>query len=199
MKSGIKLRMKRFFSISLTITILTFGIPSQSFATEGITQISLSASVARPGEKITIEFAINAPQSADQKYGISVGFTGIKLAQSFATKAELFEGNQGVGKWRAIVTIPTEVFNDTYRIVFKGLGPGRPPRNLVPISNVLPAISILGQSGPIYPQIEIYNITTDKSSYVPGERITINFQSQVLSGTVKKIVRQFWLKIQKTI
>ena len=184
MKSGIKLRMKRFLSISLTITILTFGIPSQSFATEGITQISLSASVARPGEKITIEFAINAPQSADQKYGISVGFTGIKLAQSFATKAELFEGNQGVGKWRAIVTIPTEVFNDTYRIVFKGLGPGRPPRNLVPISNVLPAISILGQSGPIYPQIEIYNITTDKSSYVPGERITINFQSQVLSGTV---------------
>jgi hypothetical protein len=97
MKSGIKLRMKRFLSISLTITILTFGIPSQSFATEGITQISLSASIARPGEKITIEFAINAPQSADQKYGISVGFTGIKLAQSFAAKAELFEGNQGSG------------------------------------------------------------------------------------------------------
>jgi hypothetical protein len=49
---------------------------------------------------------------------------------------------------------------------------------------VVPAISIIGQSGPTYPQIEISNITTDKSSYVPGERIVINFQSQILSGAV---------------
>jgi hypothetical protein len=184
MNVGKKRNIKRFLTISLAIVILTLGVPSQSIAAEGITQISLSASVARPGEKITIEFEINAPQNADQKYGISVSFTGLKLSQSFSTKAELFEGNQGVGKWRAIATIPTEVFNDTYRINFKGLGPGRPPRNLVPISNVVPAISIIGQSGPIYPQIEISNITTDKSSYVPGERIVVNFQSQILSGAV---------------
>ena len=184
MSVGLKRNIKRFFTVSLAILILAVGIPTQTFAAEGITQISLSTSVARPGEKITIEFEINAPQNADQKYGISVSFTGLRLSQSFAAKAELFEGNQGVGKWRAIATIPTEVFNDTYRINFKGLGPGRPPRNLVPISNVVPAISIIGQSGPIYPQIEISNITTDKSSYVPGERITINFQSQVLSGAV---------------
>jgi hypothetical protein len=184
MRDGTLGNIKRFLSISLAITILALGIPSQSFAAEGITQISLSTSVARPGEKITIEFEINAPQNADQKYGISVSFIGLRLSQSFATKAELFEGNQGMGKWRAIATIPTEVFNDTYRINFKGLGPGRPPRNLVPISNVVPAISIIGQSGPTYPQIEISNITTDKSSYVPGERIVINFQSQILSGAV---------------
>ena len=184
MSVRIKRNIKRFLTISLAIVILMLGIPSQSFATEGITQISLSASVARPGEKITLEFAINAPQNADQKYGISVSFTGIRLSQSFSAKAELFEGNQGDGKWRAIATIPTEVFNDTYRINFKGLGPGRPPRNLIPISNVVPAISIIGQSGPIYPQIEISNITTDKASYVPGERININFQSQILSGAV---------------
>jgi hypothetical protein len=184
MSVRIKRNIKRFLTISLAIVILMLGVPSQSFATEGITQISLSASVARPGEKITLEFAINAPQNADQKYGISVSFTGIRLSQSFSAKAELFEGNQGDGKWRAIATIPTEVFNDTYRINFKGLGPGRPPRNLIPISNVVPAISIIGQSGPIYPQIEISNITTDKASYVPGERININFQSQILSGAV---------------
>ena len=181
---GLKRSIKHSFSVSLAILILAFGIPPQSFAAEGVTQISLSTSVARPGEKITIEFEINAPQNADQKYGISVSFTGIKFAQSFVTKAELIEGNQGVGKWRAIATIPTEVFSDTYRISFKGVGPGRPPRNLVPISNIVPAISIIGQSGPIYPQIEISSITTDKSSYVPGERVTINFQSQVLSGAV---------------
>ena len=184
MSVGLKRNIKHFFSVSLAILILVFGIPPQSFAAEGVTQISLSTSVARPGEKITIEFEINAPQNADQKYGISVSFTGIKFAQSFVTKAELIEGNQGVGKWRAIATIPTEVFNDTYRINFKGVGPGRPPRNLVPISNIVPAISIIGQSGPTYPQIEISNITTDKSSYVPGERVTINFQSQVLSGAI---------------
>jgi hypothetical protein len=184
MSVGLKRSIKHSFSVSLAILILAFGIPPQSFAAEGVTQISLSTSVARPGEKITIEFEINAPQNADQKYGISVSFTGIKFAQSFVTKAELIEGNQGVGKWRAIATIPTEVFSDTYRISFKGVGPGRPPRNLVPISNIVPAISIIGQSGPVYPQIEISNITTDKSSYVPGERVTINFQSQVLSGAV---------------
>jgi hypothetical protein len=184
MSVGLKRSIKHSFSVSLAILILAFGIPPQSFAAEGVTQISLSTSVARPGEKITIEFEINAPQNADQKYGISVSFTGIKFAQSFVTKAELIEGNQGVGKWRAIATIPTEVFSDTYRISFKGVGPGRPPRNLVPISNIVPAISIIGQSGPIYPQIEISSITTDKSSYVPGERVTINFQSQVLSGAV---------------
>jgi hypothetical protein len=184
MRDGTLGNIKRFLSISLAITILALGIPSQSFAAEGITQISLSTSVARPGEKIIIEFEINAPQNADQKYGISVSLIGLRMSQSFATKAELFEGNQGMGKWRAIATIPTEVFNDTYRINFKGLGPGRPPRNLVPISNVVPAISIIGQSGPTYPQIEISNITTDKSSYVPGERIVINFQSQILSGAV---------------
>ena len=184
MSVGLKRSFKHSLSVSLAILILAFGIPPQSFAAEGVTQISLSTSVARPGEKITIEFEINAPQNADQKYGISVSFTGIKFAQSFVTKAELIEGNQGVGKWRAIATIPTEVFSDTYRISFKGVGPGRPPRNLVPISNIVPAISIIGQSGPVYPQIEISNITTDKSSYVPGERVTINFQSQVLSGAV---------------
>lgn len=181
---GLKLNSKRFLTVSFAILILVVGIAPQTFAAEGITQISLSTSVAKPGEKITIEFEINAPQNADQKYGISVSFTGLRLFQSFATKAELFEGNQGVGKWRAIATIPTEIFTDTYRINFKGLGPGRPPRNLVPISNVVPAISILGQSGPIYPQIEISNITTDKASYVPGERININFQSRILSGAV---------------
>jgi len=176
--------MKRFLSISLTLSILTFGIPSNSFATEGITQISLSASIARPGEKIKIEFEINAPKSADQKYGVSVILIGIKLFQSVTTRAELIEGNQGVGKWRAIALIPTDIFGDTYRISFKGVGPGRPPNNLLPISNVVPAITIIGQSGPVYPQIEISNITTDKSSYVPGERILINFKSQVLSGAV---------------
>jgi hypothetical protein len=176
--------MKQFLSISLTVATLLFGTAAQSFATEGITKISLSASVARPGEKITIEFEINAPQNADQNYGISVSFIGIRLSKGFATKAELFEGNQGLGKWRATATIPNDAFSDTYRIFFKGLGPGRAPKNLVPISNVVPAISIIGQNGPVYPQIEIFNIITDKSSYVPGERIVITFQSQILSGAV---------------
>ena len=81
--------MRKVISLLLSLALLGLTSPS-AIAAEGITQISLSASVARPGEKITIEFEINAPQNANQKYGISVSFTGLKLSQSFSTKAELF-------------------------------------------------------------------------------------------------------------
>jgi len=175
--------MKRNILIALTVFLGSLSTVEAAYASEGITQISLNSSVGRPGETITVNFEISAPQNIDQNYGVYVTFSGLKLLQSFGAKAELFEGTHGIGKWKANITIPTKVFSDNYLILFKGLGPGRAPK-LEITSKVRPTINIVGESGPIYPQFEIFNITTDKSIYSPGERITINFQSKILSGAV---------------
>lgn len=175
--------MKRNSFMILALFLSSLSTVESSYASEGITQISLNSSIGRPGETITVNFEISAPQNADQNYGVNVTFSGLKLSQSFGAKAELFDGTHGQGKWRANIVIPTKVFSDNYLITFKGLGPGRSPK-LEITSKIRPTINIVGESGPVYPQFEIFNITTDKSNYTPGERITINFQSKILSGAL---------------
>ncbi len=150
-----------------------------------VTGISLSKLVAIPGEKITVEFEITAAQNADQKYGVSVSFSGVRLNQTFEASAELVAGNFKRGNWRAIVSIPLEVFSDTYSINFKGKGPGNAPE-LQQISNVLTTMRVNGNSTNIYPYIQILEISTDKITYLPGENVIINFQSTILSGAINQ-------------
>lgn len=173
--------MKRiiFIAFSLVLSSLSTVVPSN--AADGITQISLSSFFGRPGETITVNFEISAPPGFDKNYDVDVTFTGQKFSQSFSSKAVLLEGTHGLGKWKADIAIPNNVYGDLYFIVFRAIGDRAPKLDI--ISKVFPTINILGQN-PVYPQFEIFNITTDKSIYTPGERIIINFQSKILSGAL---------------
>lgn len=150
-----------------------------------VTGILISKLVAIPGEKITVEFEISSAQHTGQKYGVSVSFMGVRLNQSFEASAELVTGDFRRGNWRAIVSIPSEVFSDTYSINFKGKGPGNAPE-LQQIPNVLTTMRINGNSTNIYPNIQILEISTDKNTYLPGETVIINFQSLILSGAINQ-------------
>jgi len=169
----------------LSILSLLVSFPLiQVHAAEGISQISVSTSIAKPKETVSINFTIDAPKNADQTYGIYVSLTGVKLGQSFGASSQLLQGNFGAGSWQANIIIPADAYSDSYRINFKGLGPGRPPSNLTPVSNVIPTISIIGVTEPIQPQIQISRITTDKLIYSPGDTVNINFESKIISGAV---------------
>jgi len=61
---------KKLTAFLSTLSLLVSFPLIQVHAAEGISQISVSTSIAKPKETVSINFTIEAPKNADQTYGI---------------------------------------------------------------------------------------------------------------------------------
>jgi hypothetical protein len=178
----------RPFLVTLSLFIaLSLINPTKASAAEGISELTFDSSSYSIGDEISLEFSVEAPSNPKYNYKVGVSFNGIVNNFSFSGTSDLIEGTLSSGKWRMLVKIPADTIGDRYSVYFKPLGKQGPfPKNLKLAANYSAIVNIFGKSPPTYPEIQVSNSKIDKSNYVPGDSVSISFETAILSGQVNE-------------
>jgi hypothetical protein len=177
----------RPFLLTLSLFIaLSLINPTKASAAEGISELTFDSSSYSIGDEISLEFSVEAPSNPKYNYKVGVSFSGIVNNFSFSGTSDLIEGTLSSGKWRMLVKIPADTIGDRYSVYFKPLGKGPFPKNLKLAANYSAIVNIFGKSPPTYPEIQVSNSKIDKSNYVPGDSVSISFETAILSGQVNE-------------
>jgi hypothetical protein len=179
-------RSKSFILILSLFVALSLINANKASAAEGISDLTFNSASYSIGDEIALEFSVEAPNNPKYNYKVGVSFSGIVNNFSFSGTSELIEGSLSSGKWRMLVKIPVDTIGDRYSVYFKPLGKGPVPKNLKLAANYSAIVNILGKSPPTYPEIQVSNSKIDKANYVPGESVSISFETAIMSGQVNE-------------
>ena len=176
-------------AISLSTNLGEFR-SDQAFAAEGISGINFNSSFYSIGDEISLDFDVNVPSNSSYNYKIGVSLSGVMYNYAFSGIAELIEGNLSSGKWRLLVKVPTDAIGDRYSISFKPTGKGPVPKNLKLAANYSVLVNISGKAPPTYPEIKVFNSKIEKSTYTPGENVSLSFETTILSGQINEDIER---------
>jgi peptidyl-prolyl cis-trans isomerase B (cyclophilin B) len=163
--------------------ILSFSQQQPVFAASKISNVTFSNQTPKAFDVFTLQFDLNRDSLTEPEYLIGVNFYSVR--DSFSALAKLHESNYSNGKWRAIITVPGDIYTGEFKLLFTELdntGKTKASKEKFEESNST-VIKILGKPIPEPPFIEVLNITTDKEIYSGGSTIRISFDTKILYGT----------------
>jgi hypothetical protein len=168
-------------TLMLGLSLLSTLVQLQpGFAVNGISNIQFSNQAPKINDVFTLEFDVKRIIVPDQKYQIVVGFSSSR--DSFFGNAELYEGDYASGKWRARITVPSNIYSGDFTLSFSAKGSFEYDKHQITSGSQRIGIRIVGKPVPIPPLIEVFNIKTDKQLYTGGSIIRISFETKIVYG-----------------